>query len=65
MSPEFLDENYLKSAKVIHLTGITPALSKSCLETFNFIIDFAINNNISVSLDPNIRLKLWSKKEIV
>ena len=31
MSPEALSEDYISSAKILHLTGITPSLSETCL----------------------------------
>lgn len=33
MSPEDIDSEYLGSSKIFHITGITPALSASCLDT--------------------------------
>lgn len=60
ISPADLDEEYIKSAKILHLTGITPALSDSALKTVYRAIEIAKANNVLVSFDPNIRLKLWS-----
>lgn len=63
LSPEDLDEEYIKQTKILHLTGITPALSESCRETVYRAIEIAKENNILVSFDPNIRLKLWPIEE--
>lgn len=60
LAPSDLPEDYLKQAKVIHITGITPALSASAKEMTDELFKFAKANNIMVSFDPNIRLKLWS-----
>lgn len=60
-----LDEDYIKQAKILHLSGITPALSESCKATINYLVDFAKTNHITISFDPNIRLKLWSQNEAV
>ncbi|WP_234122577.1 sugar kinase [Clostridium hydrogenum] len=57
---EDLDEEYIKSAKIIHITGITPALSETAREVVFKVLDIANKNGITVSFDPNIRLKLWS-----
>jgi len=65
LKPEEIDGAYIKSAKILHITGITPALSKSCRETVFKAIEIAKQNNVLVSFDPNIRLKLWSAKEAV
>jgi len=65
LQPEELDASYIKSAKILHITGITPALSKSCRQAVFKAIEIAKENNMLVSFDPNIRLKLWTKAEAV
>lgn len=61
MNPEDLNESYIRDAKILHITGITPALSESCLKMLERAVTIAKQNKVMVSLDPNIRLKLWSK----
>ena len=63
LSPEDIDEEYIKQAKILHITGITPALSKSAKEAVYRAIEIAKKNGVLVSFDPNIRLKLWSIEE--
>ena len=63
ISPDDIDEEYIKSAKILHLTGITPALSNSAREAVYKAIEIAKANGVLVSFDPNIRLKLWSIDE--
>lgn len=63
LKPEDIDVDYIKKAKILHITGITPALSKSCRDTVLKAIDIAKENGVKVSFDPNIRLKLWSLEE--
>lgn len=63
MTPELLDEAYIAQAKILHLTGILPALSPSCRETAYRAIEIARKHGLKVVFDPNIRLKLWSKEE--
>jgi len=58
-----IDYEYIKSCKIFHITGITPALSKSCKEAVFKAIEIAKENQVIVSFDPNIRLKLWSIEE--
>ena len=62
LSKTDIDLDYLKSAKVLHITGITPILSEDCNEYINAAIEIAHANHILVSFDPNIRLKLWQDK---
>lgn len=63
LSPEDIDEEYIKQAKILHITGITAALSESARKTVYKAIEIAKANNVLVSFDPNIRLKLWSIEE--
>jgi 2-dehydro-3-deoxygluconokinase len=58
-----LDWEYLKQAKVLHLSGITPALSTSCRDVVDELFSFAKQQGILLSFDPNIRRKLWSEAE--
>jgi len=60
MTAAELPLDYLAKAKIVHLTGITPALSSDCRGMFDAVFAFAKANNILISFDPNIRLKLWS-----
>ncbi|MCK9221486.1 MAG: sugar kinase [Limnochordia bacterium] len=63
LQPADLNEDYFSTAKILHLTGITPALSKSCREMVFAAIEMARKHGLLVSFDPNIRLKLWGKDE--
>ena len=48
---------------MLHVTGITPAISPSAKETTLEAIKIAREAGVKISFDPNIRLKLWSLKE--
>lgn len=63
LQPSDLDAEYIQSAKILHITGITPAISQSAKETTLEAIRIAKEAGIKVSFDPNIRLKLWSLEE--
>jgi len=60
MTEKDLDTSYISGAKILHITGITPALSSSCCDTIYRAIEIAKDFGIDISFDPNIRLKLWS-----
>lgn len=62
-SKEDINFDAIKSAKIIHLTGITPVLGDSCMEACEEIVRFANENNIMLSFDPNIRLRLWGNTD--
>ncbi len=63
LQPSDLDKEYIQSAKILHITGITPAISQSAKETTLEAIKIAKEAGVKVSFDPNIRLKLWSQEE--
>lgn len=63
MQPSQLDEPYIAKAKLLHVTGITPALSDSCKETVLEAVRIARKHGVKISFDPNLRLKLWTMEE--
>ncbi|WP_274652217.1 sugar kinase [Paenibacillus humicola] len=63
MRPEDLDLDYIRGSSILHVTGITTALSDSCRETVFAAVDAAKRAGVRVSFDPNLRLKLWSIEE--
>lgn len=48
----------IKSARVLHLTGITAALSESSFEACRTAMSVAREAGVTVSFDPNLRLRL-------
>ena len=58
-----LDAEYIATARFVHLTGITPALSASCRETTFAAAAIARGAGVPVVLDPNYRSKLWAPDE--
>lgn len=60
MQPDDFDWERLAGARWLHLTGITPALSTSCLETVRRAIAEARQRNVPVSFDLNYRARLWT-----
>jgi len=59
LGPDDIDPKYITEAKLFHVTGITPALSESCREATYRALQIAEANNVKISIDTNIRLKLW------
>ncbi|MEM8859652.1 MAG: sugar kinase [Chloroflexota bacterium] len=58
-----IDWDYLLDTRLIHLTGITAALSESC-EAMTFkIIERAKQAGVPISFDVNHRTKLWSTEK--
>ena len=65
MSISDIDLEKLSDAKIIHLTGITPVLSRSCREAVAEIMRWAMENGKLISFDPNIRRKIWGEVDYV
>src|SRR5699024_6394051 len=63
MRPEDLNEDYFKQAKILHLTGIFPAIGEAPMQVMEQAIHLAKKHDVKISFDPNIRLKMWSKEE--
>ncbi len=63
MRPDELNPEYIAGADLLHVTGITPALSESCRETVLEAVRIARENGVKVCFDPNLRLKLWSAEQ--
>jgi len=63
LNPDDIDEDYIQKARHMHLTGITPALSDSAQNAFFRALNYAKQNDLRISFDPNLRLKLWSSIE--
>ncbi|MBB4662831.1 sugar kinase [Conexibacter arvalis] len=60
LRPDDLDAAAIAEAGVLHLTGITPALSPSARATVEAAIELARDAGVAVSFDVNLRTKLWS-----
>ena len=58
MDPSLLDDLPLDTARVVHLSGITPALSASCDALAEAVVDRV--SSALVSFDVNHRPSLWS-----
>ena len=60
MTIEDMDWNYLLDTRILHLTGITAALSDNCYALLVEAIRRAHAAGVMVSFDVNYRAKLWS-----
>lgn len=56
-------EPHLSEADVLHVTGITPALSSDCHTTTFAALDYTSANGIPVSFDLNYREQLWTPSQ--
>ncbi|GGA32371.1 sugar kinase [Psychrobacillus lasiicapitis] len=63
MEPSDITEAVLKDVDLVHLTGVFLAIDPKNLDITMQVLKLAKKNNIPVSFDPNIRLKLWTIEE--
>lgn len=63
MEPGFLSASHLEGVRIVHTTGITPALSPSCREMTDRLFIDARTAGALVSFDVNDRRQLWSRED--
>jgi 2-dehydro-3-deoxygluconokinase len=63
LKPQQLGWEALLNTRLLHLTGITPALSSSCRKIVEEATKQAREHDVPVSFDVNYRQKLWSEAE--
>jgi 2-dehydro-3-deoxygluconokinase len=59
LGPDDVDWAYVRGARWVHLTGITPALGPSCEATVARAIQEARAAGVRVAFDVNYRRRLW------
>lgn len=63
LSPADIDSDLIAGADVLHITGITPALSPSAAAAVERALTVAVSASVPVSFDVNHRSALWSADE--
>lgn len=61
--PDEIDTTIAARARVLHLTGITPALSAGCAEITRRLVRRATEAGVPISFDVNYRSLLWPPEE--
>jgi 2-dehydro-3-deoxygluconokinase len=59
LAPDNLPLDFIRAARVLHLSGISQAISASACDAALAAIDAARASGVNVSYDTNLRLKLW------
>lgn len=62
IAPTDIDELLISQAALLHVSGITPALSRQAESTIRYAIAAAKAAGVSVSFDLNFRGNLWSRE---
>lgn len=63
LSPADVDETLVSRSQILHITGITPALSESAADAVREAVRVAKSAGVTVSIDLNYRALLWSRDE--
>ncbi|RFA10802.1 sugar kinase [Subtercola boreus] len=63
LAPEDLGDTGIASASLLHVTGITPALSASASAATEHAIALAAASGVAVSFDVNHRPSLWADRD--
>lgn len=62
LAPEHIPADKIAHARLLHVTGITPALSETAAKATQYAIDCARDSGTLVSFDLNYRSALWSRE---
>uniref|UniRef100_UPI0034508760 sugar kinase n=1 Tax=Carnobacterium sp. TaxID=48221 RepID=UPI0034508760 len=54
-----------KNIRLLHVTGIPPALNKTTRSVIHYLMDAAKEAGTFITFDPNLRHELWEDKEIM
>lgn len=60
---QVLDKIDFSEAKMVHLSGIFPAISEEALAAFRYFVRLLEEKQIRTTFDPNLRPQLWETKE--
>ncbi len=63
VDPDAVDYMVVDNARILHLTGITPALGERTREVCRRFLERARQKQVPLSFDVNYRAKLWSPAE--
>jgi 2-dehydro-3-deoxygluconokinase len=63
LGPGDVDADWVESARVLHVTGITPALSATAAAAVERALDLASTAGVEVAFDVNLRRRLWADEE--
>ena len=65
LNPGDIDAELIRSARLLHVTGITPALSPTAAAAIDAALDIAEAAGIPISFDVNHRPSLWRDEAFV
>ncbi|WP_174614459.1 sugar kinase [Virgibacillus ihumii] len=63
LNPDSLNKAFFEQAKLLHITGVFPAVNDQNIAIIDKAIHIAKEHGLKISMDPNIRLKLWCEEK--
>lgn len=63
MEPHDISADAIRTSRILHLSGITLAISDPMRRTVEAAVEIATQAGTAISLDTNLRLKLWSVED--
>jgi len=63
IDPDAIDLSVVDTARILHLTGITPALGPQTRTVCQRLLQRALTHQVPISFDVNYRAKLWSASD--
>ncbi len=63
IQPDMLDEDYIRNARILMISGITLAVNSSSAATVKRAMEIAKEAGVKICFDPNLRLKMWTIEE--
>jgi 2-dehydro-3-deoxygluconokinase len=63
VNPDVVNYELVDTAKMLHLTGITPGIGEGAREAFRRLLARALEQKVPLSFDVNYRARLWSPAE--
>ncbi len=57
--PGAIDMEYVNQARIFHTSGITQAISTSCQNAVEKVLNELDRERVTLAYDPNLRLRLW------
>lgn len=63
LNPDDITDDVFKSVDIVHLTGVFLSIDPKNKFIVKKVIEKAKEHNVTISFDPNIRLKLWTIEE--
>src|SRR5207237_8379233 len=60
LQPDDLNPDDFRDARLVHLNGMTFALSESCARTMRRAVALALDSGAMISLDLSLRLQHWT-----